>query len=677
MRESWIDNAKGIAILLVIIRHASSDLKGFLSFDFLFGVNLVVFFLLSGYTLKKKEVTKDFLNNKFSRLMKPYFYTCVAIVVTDVFNSYILYHNKNILKITNIIGNDLLRSFFASGSVTSFSSINIGTRIGAIWFLPAIFFAILLMQFLLKYSSNTVFLGVVTYIIAILSFITARFIWLPFSIQSGMMACFFLWVGYVIKNRNLLSNVKSHHYVIAFVILLMGVHYKYCGIAFVIAHMNDLFFSPIIGLAGCLFIYLTAKKISAGGVFSYIGKLSLIILCTHLYALETMGPYFSKILARTGLTGNSRVWLFIVLEVVFAVLLAMLIDYFNKNIFPFFKSRIIIRSEQNLQVNRDNFIDIVRGILIISMLAGHFTIDARLRTVIYSCHMIAFVFLSVFFYNQNRSMKDSLKKMTKNFIIPYFVFFAFVLLLNINSLSLPFIKEKAVQYFLGMSFSKRLFAGVPSVGPVYFILLLFLVRLIYMIIDNFIKDEKEKWFAVICISFLGVLLGRKGYWLPWSFDVACYSIIFYKIGLLFREKGWLETVKENHFLYFILSPVWVYMIYKGGMEITVRKYGEYGLVIIGSITGVLIVYKLAIFIADHVLMVGKFLELAGRYCLTIIFVHTLLFGKIASMLSLHLNSKNIAFMGTCIMIQVVLGLLIGSLHLCFGKRFSINTGIFL
>ena len=85
MRVKWIDSAKGIAILLVIIGHASlgrTDL-----FNFVYGIHLVVFFLLSGYTLKRKDITMSYVNDKFNRLMIPYFYTCIAIIITDIINS--------------------------------------------------------------------------------------------------------------------------------------------------------------------------------------------------------------------------------------------------------------------------------------------------------------------------------------------------------------------------------------------------------------------------------------------------------------------------------------------------------------------------------------------------------------------------------------------------------------
>ena len=47
-RIEWIDFAKGIAMLCVILGHLGSDLAN----RVVFGFHLTVFFLLGGYTLK-------------------------------------------------------------------------------------------------------------------------------------------------------------------------------------------------------------------------------------------------------------------------------------------------------------------------------------------------------------------------------------------------------------------------------------------------------------------------------------------------------------------------------------------------------------------------------------------------------------------------------------------------
>ena len=307
MRERWIDSAKGIAILLVIIGHVSGGLQGIWNFQFVYGIHLVVFFILSGYTLKKRQVTADLVNKKFSRLMIPYFYTCAAIMAADVFNSWYLNQDASIMTITRIIGRDLLRSFFASGSIQTFGTIDLGTRIGAIWFLPALFFAVLIVQYLLSKIEDRRLLGVSCGLISLSGYILARFIWLPFSIQSGMFASFFVWMGYEIKRHELLSKVTWKHYVIAQIILLLGIYFDLCDVSFVSAYMGDIFLSIPVGLSGCLLIYLISKIPRVDLVFAYIGKISLSVLCVHLFSLETLGVYFDKILNRLALSGNLRI----------------------------------------------------------------------------------------------------------------------------------------------------------------------------------------------------------------------------------------------------------------------------------------------------------------------------------------------------------------------------------
>ena len=91
MRIKWIDCAKGIAMICIIIGHIGEGTYGkvYLSFVHVFHVT---FFLLSGYTFKIERITLEYVNRKFRRLMKPYFYTCCVVIVMDIFNSILENH---------------------------------------------------------------------------------------------------------------------------------------------------------------------------------------------------------------------------------------------------------------------------------------------------------------------------------------------------------------------------------------------------------------------------------------------------------------------------------------------------------------------------------------------------------------------------------------------------------
>lgn len=647
-REKWIDNAKGISILLVIIGHVSGGLSGIWKFDFVYGIHLTMFFILSGFTIKRKKITLELLNKKFEHLMIPYFLTCIAVLITDVINNYLI-SDTSIETISNIIGADLTRSFFGSGSITNFGDVELGTRIGAIWFLPAIFFATFFFQLILNYYENRDDIsGILSALIAAFGYISARFIWLPFSVQSGMMATFFIWIGYEIKKKKIISQLKWYHYIIAQLILLLGINTGYCNIGFVVAYINDWIISTLVGISGCILIYLISIKYK-GRILEYVGRKSLLVLCVHLYTLETMGIHFNHLLDEYSLQGNTRAWVLIIIEILFAVGLTMIIDLS----IGFLKQININFFNQKYNTSRDTTIDVLRGILIIMMLIGHFSINNNLRIIIYSCHMIAFVFFSGYFYNTSRGYSSNLKTMIKNFLKPYIVFIFLDMILNFNNWNTSYLKESLVRYLLGMSFSKSILKGIASIGPVYFVLLLFVVRFIYVFIDE-IKNEWGQWIAVLCISLFGYALGKMGYWLPWSIDVAMYCIIFYKLGLYFNKSGLIKFIKENSCIYFLLSPIWGYMIYIGGMDIATRNYGQYGITIIGSIIGVLTIYIFAEYINRNVFIIKELLGIFGKESMVVLILHTLLDSRIRNIVSLRFDTDHFTFMFLTILIQLSL-----------------------
>lgn len=476
-REKWIDNAKGISIILVIIGHVSGDLSGIWKFDFVYGIHLTMFFILSGFTIKRKKITLELLNKKFEHLMIPYFLTCIAVLITDVINNYLI-SDTSIETISNIIGADLTRSFFGSGAITNFGDVELGTRIGAIWFLPAIFFATFFFQLILNcYENRDDISGILSALIAAFGYISARFIWLPFSVQSGMMATFFIWIGYEIKKKKIISQLKWYHYIIAQLILLLGINTGYCNIGFVVAYINDWIISTLVGISGCILIYLISIKYK-GKILEYVGRKSLLVLCVHLYTLETMGVHFNHLLDEYSLQGNTRAWVLIIIEILFAVGMTMIIDLS----IGFLKQINIDSFNQKYNTSRDTTIDVLRGILIIMMLIGHFSINNNLRIIIYSCHMIAFVFFSGYFYNTSRGYSSNLKITIKNFLKPYIIFIFLDMILNFNNWNTGYLKESLVRYLLGMSLSKSILKDIASVGSVCFILLLFVVRYIYIYI---------------------------------------------------------------------------------------------------------------------------------------------------------------------------------------------------
>ena len=670
-REHWIDTAKAIAMIFIILGHTGGHLTGWFNFEFVYGFHLVVFFMLSGYTLKPGPLTKEFVNQKFNRLLPPYFITCFAIMIMDVLEVLFVFRNYSIQAVTQMIGNDLTRIFYASGTYSEIvSGVDPGVRIGAIWFLPALFFALILFRFLSGKISNNKILGIVSAMISLSGYLTARFIWLPFSIQSGMLAVFFLWAGYSVKKNQLLEKVRWYHYLIALIIFLLGIYFRFCSVGFVTADTSDLLFSPIIGFSGALLVYLLARLTQKLAFFQWLGINSLTVLCVHLFSMETI--HFHIILQYLGLSGQKVVWIRIVLDLIFAIVGTYFVGLIRTKIYQPVKRRAEEKENQVTDKKRDPVVDIERGLLILAMLVGHFEIAPLLRWIIYSCHMVAFVFLSGYFYKKPERLGPAIGHIAKTFLRPYLICFVLNILLDIPQWSGTYFVGILKKYILGMSFADKIFPNAESVGPIYFILLLFIVRVIYLLIDHLIRSEAGKWAAVLICMIAGIALGRAGFWLPWSIDVALYCMIFYQLGVSFRKYRLLSEVRDHHWLYFVLSSVWAYMIYKSSMEIAVRNYGNHnymGLVVIGALAGILVIYRLSCYIARSMFFMTKVLRLIGEASIVLIVVHVLIRKKLHPFLANYISQEDFVFMLISVLIQVLVAVLVHLLIRWMKKRF--------
>ena len=596
--------------------------------------------------------------------MRPYFWTCVALIVADIINCYLVDHNCTISNVTKIIGNDLTRSFFASGGITMYGTIDVGTFIGAIWFLPAMFFAFLFFQALLALTEKDIYLGISSMAVSVLGIISAQAIWFPFSIQSGMMAVFFLYLGYEIKKHRLLERIRWYHYVVAQIILLYGIYQNYCYIDFAGCEIGDFFLSVPISLAGCLLIYLVSKptRFKLHNLFTqileFIGKRSLDVLCVHLFAINTMQYHVDRMLAPLDLTGNLWGWGVIVVEIIVAVAGAVLVECGKKIVENKYGSG---KRTLKLSLGRDMAIDVSKGILIFLTMVGHYAIAGNLRNIIYSFHMAAFVVLSGYFHNGSRSISHEIRRTMKTFLLPYFVYSLCAIAFSARS------KEAfaagLIQYLSGVSFTRRILTDIPTVGPVYFILMLFVIRLLYSLIDHVVQNPWAKGGAIIGVGLIGLFLGRRGYWLPWSVDVACVLLIFYHLGVLLRRWDLLALLKNNKYLYFVLAPIWVYMIWMGGMEISVRNYGWYGLTILGATAGTVLLYCLSDYITHHLPIIASVLSYLGKATLYILCTHTLLYDSVNDFVSHRFSEENFTFLVFTILLQILISAALWAIRL--------------
>nr|WP_304306296.1 acyltransferase family protein [Bifidobacterium catenulatum] len=283
-RIRFFDIAKGIAILCVILSHSAIEAQFVVSSHFAklivsvcFSFHMPLFFILSGYFMHPE---RDFRWAKEARqLLCTYLLTGVAVLLGVTCVATIDHGSRR----------DALRQwgkavFYGSGDISELTLWPVDFRIGAIWFLLALFWAHLLLHVFAKLPQTPIWVAGCF----ALGYVSARYIWLPWSLQSGMCAVAFLYIGYLAKQHDVLGLMQRFHWLwlAAGVVWIVDIAF-FGGMSMA---MNDYGTKPVLAVVGSLAGTLCLVGISecidkvpvVGSALSLAGRSSLAILCVHL-----------------------------------------------------------------------------------------------------------------------------------------------------------------------------------------------------------------------------------------------------------------------------------------------------------------------------------------------------------------------------------------------------------
>ena len=199
-RLYWVDVARGLAMLCVIIGH----MVGYENLDILiFSFHMPLFFLIAGYFQKKEKVIV-FAKKKTRSLLVPYAFTCVCVIFLTQINNFakIVLHREDAISARYLLVEWIKASLLGSGSRKDFLWIKSDIVIGAIWFLLSLFFAQIIVNLLIDKKSGLVCIV----LIAVAGIVSSKFFWMPLSIQAGAAASVYVAVGYVYRNGRILKN---------------------------------------------------------------------------------------------------------------------------------------------------------------------------------------------------------------------------------------------------------------------------------------------------------------------------------------------------------------------------------------------------------------------------------------------------------------------------------------
>ncbi|MDF7666168.1 acyltransferase family protein [Bifidobacterium sp. ESL0745] len=341
-RIKYFDIAKGIAIICVPLGHSilivndshPVGMGSMLLYGIIFTFHMPLFFVLSGYFMHPKHEFR--WRRESQEMLATYAITATAVVLM---NTCIAFARRTGTKAA--FANWAAAAFYGAGDFSPNYLWPVPMRIGAIWFLLALFWGHLFMTWAAKHKYTPVWVAA----ICLIGYFSGKVFWFPLSIQSGMTATGFIYLGYLAKQYNLLDFLKRHLYYWAIpAIIWVLFAWKFTG--FSIA-MNSYGKYPVLDLIGSLAATLCVVGISmiidrwipsVGKLLALAGQYTLPLLCTHLLEDDTTPWPDAVSLAVSAVGLQAAPYLIFVLRFAVDCLLAWLLYYIPKINVLFFPS---------------------------------------------------------------------------------------------------------------------------------------------------------------------------------------------------------------------------------------------------------------------------------------------------------------------------------------------------
>ncbi|MDQ1910394.1 acyltransferase family protein [Paenibacillus sp. GD4] len=326
-RIEWIDTAKGIGIVLVVLAHTSLDFTWIGSFINSF--HMPLFFFLSGYlfSMDKYAGFPDFLSRKARTLLLPYFvFACLSygyFLARYHFGSAEYYQDLNIVQ-------QLVGIVYSAGT-REWMDFNL-----PLWFLTCLFVVEVLFYTMKKAFRSPAALAFVLLICSAAGY--ADGLWnpvkLPWGADVALTAIVFFGMGHLLKNgySKLLTMSLTIRIVSTVLFLLinlliidqrMNLNMKVHG------HYFDFYLGALAGLTGCLLL----SSMLRSGLLRYFGNNALLLMALHMPLLNIS----TKLLSRLPFSASG--YKLELLRVLLTLVLASPVMYGINRFFPFLLGR--------------------------------------------------------------------------------------------------------------------------------------------------------------------------------------------------------------------------------------------------------------------------------------------------------------------------------------------------
>jgi len=301
-RIEYIDIARGIGILLVVLAHNDFGNISAFGYQVIYSFHMPLFFFLSGYFIKTSVSFLEFFKKRFHSLLKPFLFTLFIIYFTSISFEKMAFGTA--LK-------RISKSLYGTGIYIDWVQL---------WFLPHLFvvslYAFIFIVIVSKLHNRWLGWGILLASLAIsIPFLKVFYPFpvslfgkdyelfgLPFSLDLMLLSGFFFILGSEI--RQITSEKTFSNY---FILVVTGVglfllnYFFTAPMDFNTRTYESFFINTTKSIAGILFVLALSRQVELhitwlASLFKYFGQVSLIILIFHVPIQDFWGQ---KVLAVT------------------------------------------------------------------------------------------------------------------------------------------------------------------------------------------------------------------------------------------------------------------------------------------------------------------------------------------------------------------------------------------
>lgn len=251
---------------------------------------------------------------------------------------------------------------------------------------------------------------------------------------------------------------------------------------------------------------------------------------------------------------------------------------------------------------RIDFIDLAKGFCILLVVFRHVSasmhVEIPCEDALTIFRIPLYFFLSGLFFKEYNGFFNFVLRKTNKLLIPFTFFFLMtsIILLNIQiAMNVPYVNYYKENGFIGINSFMTLYNERFYNMPIWFLLCLFYVNILFYILFIITKHIKHKIYVLCSVSFilglLGFVLGHKGINIPLYIDTAFTCIPFFCCGYVFRKyTNILYPNKYDRYipLYLLLSAVYVLLFcckldYYNNMMMEASFFSTYTCGIVGTL----------------------------------------------------------------------------------------------